>query len=106
MFEWNAQTGEQLGHFDLGRCGGVIHDLTDSPPGGERFVDEDVPCMSDCDAADRVPVFLIDRHTGEQTMLTENRNWHASLSGDGRRAAFDDLDAEPGTSGGAGCGIG
>jgi DNA-binding SARP family transcriptional activator/WD40 repeat protein len=90
---WDAETGEVVERVDLGPCGGVVVAVTGTTlltraphDGGEHG------CASFWDDTDGADAILVDRESGEQTVLGEPRRWPeaAALSDDGRRAAFSE----------------
>ncbi|MCE0487258.1 nSTAND1 domain-containing NTPase [Ornithinimicrobium sediminis] len=93
---WDAETGDVVDRLDLGPCGGVVVAVTDTTllaraphDGGNNG------CASYWSETRGADPILVDRESGEQTVLGEPMHWAeaAALSEDGRTAAYGTWDA-------------
>ena len=91
---WDADTGELVAQYDVGRCGGYLGDL------GHlhvlvRTLHGSADVVAACDwAQGTIGTELVDRRSGERRLLAENSGtnsvWGAATGGDGAYVAYDD----------------
>ncbi|HEU0235241.1 MAG TPA: LuxR C-terminal-related transcriptional regulator [Candidatus Limnocylindrales bacterium] len=97
VFVWDARSGLPIRRFDLGPCGGLVTDVSDThalatvqAPRGDGG-----PCATVDPRADTA-LILVDLGSGERSVLTDRTltvdlDGPGALSGDGRIVAYEDL---------------
>ena len=90
----NADTGEVVERYDLGRCGGLVSAVTDTYL-LVRTLHGSPGVIAACDwAQGTIGTELVDRRSGNRRLLAANSGsglCGAALSDDARRVAYDDV---------------
>ena len=91
---WDADTGELVEQYDVGRCGGYVA-ATSATHLLVRTLRGSASAVAACDwAQGTIGTELVDRRSGERRLLAENSPhplWGAAMSGDGTTVAYDDI---------------
>jgi WD40 repeat protein len=97
---WNADTGSEVDHIDLGPCGGWVLDVSATHLLAGTMNGEDSKCFAGkFDPFVDVALELVDLSTGERQVLAPVFWGGGIFSGDGRRVAFSQRVTDPERSG-------
>jgi class 3 adenylate cyclase/WD40 repeat protein len=89
---WDASSGEIVGQFDLGPCGGTVEGAADARVLVKSLPSPSGDCWDASEGVDQVLLEVIDLTSGARTVLSNSvGQGRAVIAADGRRAAFEDL---------------
>lgn len=84
VFIWETSTGRQIAHYDLGTCGAELVDVSATNLLVLTVPSGSVGCLAESDPS----LELVDRSTGERTLISSDPAFGWATSGDGRYVAF------------------